>query len=199
MLDVIFTRLFFIMRLSMIFVILLFCGGFIFGLSPALATILSLYHNYKTEAEQYTYSEAFEIFKKLFLQSNLVLLSIIGLQCFLSYGIYLLLQMEKNFFTLLLSIFNSLLFIYVYFIYTIYLKLQIYYEFNFLNGLKLSAMVVFFSLISLLKLLVGTIICVFVMWKVSIIIGIFLPVIWLMFLYDVLEPIYHQLDAKMEI
>lgn len=193
--ELFFSRMYLLMRLGMIYLVLIMCGGIIFGLSPAFVAILTLYSEHKLSIEQYTLKNAWTIFKKNFIQANQFWITTIILMGLLGYGIFLSVQLSQNVVILVLTIVNCMLGIYIFCVYASYLKLQNYYTFTFLNGIKMAAISVFLGVVPFLKLLVGTSICMFFMAHVSIVISVFIPILWLMFLFDVLDPIYKQIDT----
>ncbi|MGT2828335.1 DUF624 domain-containing protein [Streptococcus hillyeri] len=196
-LDHIFSRLFFVMKLGMLFVILLLSGGVILGFSPAATVLLTLYHEHRLEIDQYQFTEAYRLFRRQFWQANAFFVVIVGLIGLLGYGLFLLVQLPQQLIVLLLMVSNCCLILYLWAVYACYLKLQVYYTFTFVEGLKLSSIAVFLGLVPFVKLGIGTAICLFIGWKVSLIIGVFIPILWLLFLFDTLEPIYHQVEQKM--
>lgn len=196
-LDLIFSRLFFLMKLGMIYFVLVLCGGIILGFSPAATAILSLYHEHKTDISQYHFKDAWSYYKKNFRQSNAIFLACFSIIALLIYGIFLLVQLPQNYFLLALTVLNCIFVVYLGLVYVLYLKLQVYYELHFKNALKLSAIAVFFDFFSLVKIILGTAICFYLVWQVSQLIALFLPILWLIFIFDVLEPNYRQVEAKM--
>ncbi len=70
-LDRLFTLLFFLMKLSAIYLVLLLLGGVVLGFSPANGTILYLYDNYHMDGSKYNFREAFGYFKEHFIRLNL--------------------------------------------------------------------------------------------------------------------------------
>ncbi|WP_162011660.1 DUF624 domain-containing protein [Streptococcus sp. S784/96/1] len=194
-LDSIFARLFVMMKLSMIGLTLSACAGFVLGVSPAAAVLLTLYHEHGLDAEEYQFKTAFQLFRKQFWQANAIFGMTVGFWGLLGYGIFFMVQLPQAFF--FLTVINLFGMCYVGAVYASYLKLQVYYEFTLIEGLKLSAMAVFLSLVPFMKLLIGTGICLFIGWKLPLIIGIFVPVLWLVFLFDVLEPIYYQVEQRL--
>lgn len=193
--ELFFSRMYVFMRLGMIYILLVICGGIIFGVSPACVSILSLYNEHKLSIENYTLKNAWIIFKKNFIQANQFWLATIIVIGLLGYSMFLSIQLTQNVMMFVLMIINCIVGIYVFCVYSAYLKLQIYYTFTFLTGIKMSAISVFLGIVPFLKLLIGTSICMFFMAHVSILISVFIPILWLMFLCDVLDPIYKQIDT----
>lgn len=194
LLDIFLTRLLFLMKLSMLFMVLLVIGGVIFGFSPASASLLAMYHAYGTESSKYTYSEAIAYFKRQFWASNRIFILVLAIALLLLYSVFLMIQLPQTLLTVMVSVVNVFLVLYLYCLYMCYLKLQIYYEFGFRYALKLSAMSVFFDWFAMFKLLCGTALCLLLTFKVTITLAVFLPTVWLLFAYDVLEPIYTQIE-----
>lgn len=194
LLDAFLTRLLFLIKISMLFLVLLVMGGIIFGFSPAAASFLSMYHAYGTDASRYTYSEAIAYFKQQFWASNRIFVMVLSVALLLLYSVFLIIQLPQTLITVMVSVINVFLVLYLYCLYMCYLKLQIYYEFGFRYALKLSAMSVFFDWFAMFKLLCGTALCLLLTCKVTITLAAFLPAIWLMFAYDVLEPIHTQIE-----
>lgn len=196
LLENIFLRVFFMVKLSMIYVVMVLSGLFIFGITPANATILYLYQQYRMDISRYHFTESWQYYKKQFRSSNAVFLVLGFAISLITYGTYLLVQLpNQSIFTVMLSVMNTFVSFYLLSIYAIYLKLQVYYEFKLLIAIKLSAIAVFFSIKALAKLLVGTAICIFLLSKVSLMVMVFIPVVWLMFVFDVLDPIYQRVAS----
>lgn len=192
--DVVFSRLLFLMKISVMYMLLVLAGGIVFGLSPASATLLTLYHDKGLQTERYQFKEAFALFRSVFKDANLVFYLFWGVGMLLAYGTYLTVQLPQHIGLIILSIINVFLILYLFCAYMVYLKLQIYYDCRLSQAIKLSAIAVFFHWFSLFKLLLGTFLCFFLIVNLSSTLALFLPSIWLMFTYDVLEPIYQQVE-----
>lgn len=72
-LDRLFTLLFFLMKLSAIYLVLLLLGGVVLGISPANGTILYLYDNYHMDASKYNFERRLAILKSILFGLTLAL------------------------------------------------------------------------------------------------------------------------------
>ena len=191
-----FEKIYFLMKLSMMYLVLVICGLFVFGFSPANATMMSLYAQHKGKAEGYHFSEAFSLFKASFLQANLYFFSLSVVGAGLAYGLYILTQLVPSIWFLLVMVVHLLVLFYLLCFYAVYLKLQVYFEFSYWMGAKLVAMAVFFDWKAIVKWLLGTVICALLAVKIPLIVFVFIPIIWLIFTFDVLHPIYEEVTKS---
>ncbi len=128
-LDRLFTLLFFLMKLSAIYLVLLLLGGVVLGISPANGTILYLYDNYHMDAYKYNFREAFGYFKEHFIRLNLGLGLVLLLIGLLFSGIWLLIQLPQTWWMPAVLITNAFGLFYV-LRYALFLKLQVHFEFS---------------------------------------------------------------------
>lgn len=196
LLENIFVLIFFLMKLVAFYVILVLSGGIIFGISPANATLLALYNTYGKKSEDYHFKEAWSYFKASFLISNSFFGIYFSLFLMLCFGIWLTLQVSLGLFFVFVVIFYSLLLLYLSLLYALYLKLQVYFEISFKNMLKLIIMGSFLSFSAGLKWFLGTAICLFLASRFPLLLVVFLPIIWLLFTFDSLDPIYQKVLEK---
>lgn len=193
-----FEKIYFLMKLSMMYLLLVICGLFVFGISPANAAMMSLHAQHKGKVENYHFSEAFSLFKASFLQANLYFFSLSVVGAGLAYGLYILTQLVPSIWLLLVLVVHLLALLYLLCFYAIYLKLQVYFEFSYWTGVKLAAMAVFFDWKAIVKWLLGSAICALLAVKIPLIVFVFVPIIWLIFTFDVLHPIYEEVEKSEE-
>ncbi|CAM4092642.1 hypothetical protein AT575_07360 [Streptococcus penaeicida] len=194
-LDKCFYWIYFLMKLSMIYLLLLLIGAVLLGFHPANTSMMSLMAKHQKDLDAYTFKEAFNIYKKDFWSSNAMGYLLGILAACIAYTIFHLPSVSSLALLFAIQVINSFFLNYLLCIYAVYLKLQVYYDFSFVNALKLSAMAVFFDMVAILKCLLGSFIVIFLLSKVSLLLAVFLPVIWLIFIADVLEPIYQMVKA----
>ncbi|MCQ9276620.1 DUF624 domain-containing protein [Streptococcus suis] len=193
-LDRLFTLLFFLMKLSAIYLVLLLLGGVVLGISPANGTILYLYDNYHMDASKYNFREAFGYFKEHFIRLNLGLGLVLLLIGLLFSGIWLLIQLPQTWWMPAVLITNAFGLFYIFALYALFLKLQVHFEFSLKTGLQLAAVSFFLDWKALVKFLLGSLVCGFLLFKLPLILFFFLPVLWLLFLYDAFDPVYKKVD-----
>lgn len=196
LLDGFFTTIYFLMRLSMLHLILSLCGGVIFGVAPANATLFYLYGQHKREIQSYQLQEAWTYYKKQFLPSNVVFAACLVGGLLLISGFWLLLQFSPSIWTLLGMICECLMLSYLFMLYVSFLKLQSHYEFSLKTGIKLAAISVFVSWKVVFKVLGGSLICGLLLYKLPLVLVVFLPIIWLLFIYDVTEPLHQKVEEQ---
>lgn len=194
-LDKCFYWIYFLMKLSMIYLLLLLIGAVLFGFHPANTSMMSLMAKHQKDLGAYTFKEAFSIYRKDFCSSNMLGYLLASLAVCIAYTIFHLPPISSLALLFVIQVINSFFLNYLFCTYAVYLKLQVYYDFSLVNALKLSAMAVFFDLVAILKCLLGSFIVIFLLSKVSLLMAVFLPIIWLIFIADVLEPIYQMVKA----
>ncbi|WP_259467092.1 YesL family protein [Streptococcus iniae] len=109
--DKLFHWVYYVMKLSMIYVVLLISGFFLLGFSPANASLMTLYNKHRTAAEKYTFSEAFAEFKSTFKLSNSVFLIVAMIALGLLYTLWGLSHMTPSlvvYFFLIMTLLASL-------------------------------------------------------------------------------------------
>ncbi|MGT2716407.1 DUF624 domain-containing protein [Streptococcus respiraculi] len=197
LIEFIFQRVYLALLVSGIFFLLTICGGIVFGIAPAGATVMSLFAEHGYDYRGYNWSVAWSLFKGNIRGSNLVFYSLAFVESVLLYGLYLTVQLPPSLLTVIVTFVQALLALFVCLAYSIYLKLQVYFEMSYLVSLKLSFVGLFISVAALIKLLVGTILLVWLSLRFPAV-GFFLLIgIWHFYISDVLEPIYEGLQAKM--
>ena len=197
-LEFVFNRIFLGMIATAYFWLLTLAGGVVFGLAPASATLMSLYAEHGYTYRAYHLKEAWELYKSNFVKSNLAFYSFMFVDLVLVYGLYLLVQLpHQTIFHLLATFLNVLVVALVFLAYTVFLKLQVYFDLSYKNTLKLSFIGIFMSLPAIAKVLLGSALLVGV--------GYYMPALlffvgigmWHFFISDMLEPIYESIHEKL--
>ena len=197
-LEFVFNRIFLGMMATAYFWLLTLAGGVVFGLAPASATLMSLYAEHGYTYRAYHLKEAWELYKSNFVKSNLAFYSFVFVDLVLVYGLYLLVQLpHQTIFHLLATFLNVLVVALVFLAYTVFLKLQVYFDLSYKNTLKLSLIGIFMSLPAIAKVLLGSALLVGV--------GYYMPALlffvgigmWHVFISDMLEPIYESIHEKL--
>ena len=197
-LEFVFNRIFLGMIATAYFWLLTLAGGVVFGLAPASATLMSLYAEHGYTYRAYHLKEAWELYKSNFVKSNLAFYSFVFVDLVLVYGLYLLVQLpHQTIFHLLATFLNVLVVALVFLAYTVFLKLQVYFDLSYKNTLKLSFIGIFMSLPAIAKVLLGSALLVGV--------GYYMPALlffvgigmWHFFISDMLEPIYESIHEKL--
>lgn len=197
-LEFVFNRIFLGMIATAYFWLLTLAGGVVFGLAPASATLMSLYAEHGYTYRAYHLKEAWELYKSNFVKSNLAFYSFVFVDLVLVYGLYLLVQLpHQTIFHLLATFLNVLVVALVFLAYTVFLKLQVYFDLSYKNTLKLSLIGIFMSLPAIAKVLLGSALLVGVgyympAWLFFVGIGM-----WHFFISDMLEPIYESIHEKL--
>lgn len=196
LLERLFMRVYFLMKLTSLLFVLSLYGGVFFGFVPASATLLFLYKVNGQDIEGYRLTSAFSYFKKQFVQANLVAALLLSVGLIVIYTIWFSIQLLPSLWIILALVSQFSLLIYVVSMYGLYLKLQVYYEFSAVVGLKLIASSLFLNGFALFKWWLGTGLCLFFAWKFPLVLAVFLPVVWLLFTFDSLDPIYQQIEER---
>lgn len=197
LIEFIFQKVYLALLASGIFFLLSFCGGIVFGVAPAGATVMSLFAEHGYDYQGYSWSEAWDLFKRNSIRSNLIYYTFFAVGAGLVYSLYLLVQLPPTLVTILLTFFQALLVLFICFAYSIYLKLQVYFEMSYLDSLKLSFIGLFVNAVALIKLMIGTVLLVFLGLRFPAV-GFFLLVgAWHFYVSDVLEPVYRGIEEKM--
>lgn len=186
--------LFFLMKLSAIYLVLVLCGGVVLGFSPANASLLSLYDQHRMDASKYHFRDGWSLFKANFVQLNLAVGLFLSLLLVLFTGLWLAIQLPPSWWSLLAILANSCGLFYLFSLYGLFLKLQVHFEFSLFLGIKLAAISLFLNWKSPLRFLLGSLVVAFFWAEVPLILSFFLPAIWLIFVYDIFDPIYQQVD-----
>lgn len=194
--DKLFHWVYYLMKFSMIYMVLLISGFFLLGFSPANASLMTLYNRYRTDAEKYTFSEAFTEYKSSFKLSNILFLFVAVIAIGLSYTLWGLSHMQPSLLVYFFLVMTFLASLFLASFYAVYLKLQVYYDFKVKDAISLSFVAIFFHCLSICKWLLGTVILLVIGRHLPLVLVVFLPVFWLIFTFDILEPIYKQVSKQ---
>ncbi|TFU97413.1 DUF624 domain-containing protein [Streptococcus cuniculi] len=197
-LEFFFLKIYFFMRLSMLYIALCACGLFVFGFSPANATMMYLYKRNRDKVEKYHWKDAFSYFKEHFVLSNSMAFLIMGIAAVFFASLWAYLQLPPTIWVLMGLSIQAVALLLLFCIYGVYLQLQCYYTVRFLLSIRLALIGIFLDIWSLVKWLIGSGICFFLFSKVSLLVAVFIPVVWLLFTADVLEPIYRKIEERVQ-
>lgn len=157
MIEVLFIRIWVVIKLTLIFWLLSLSGGFILGFGPALKVVTELYLEENFEHSEIKLKKAYRIFKNNFKRANLIFWFYAVIAGILIYNLYLSVQIQNLlFFVISFILLFALTYVVTAFEYSIILDSQ--FEINFGNLLKISFISNFISFRTYLKLLLGMII-----------------------------------------
>ena len=197
-LELVFHRFFLGMIVSAYFWLLTLAGGVIFGMAPASATIMSLYAEHGYSYRSYRFKETWSLYKNNFIKSNLTFYTFLIFGLVLVYGLYLMVQLPNQTILHLAATFLNLFILAMVFLaYTVFLKLQVYFDLSYQNTLKLAFIGIFMSLSAVVKVLLGSVllgVITFYMPALFFFVGIGM---WHFFISDILEPVYESIHEKM--
>lgn len=193
-LDSFFQLSFLLMKLSAIYLILLLAGGLVLGFAPANASLLDLYEKHKWEISAYRFGEAFQLFKQHFWMANTAFIVVGVLASILFSGLWLLVQLPTSIWKPLVLVSNGFALLFTCSLYATFLKLGSRLQFKLILGLKLAAIALFLDWKSWLRFLLGTGLCLLLWQRLPLILVFFLPVVWLLFLSESLEPMCQKLE-----
>ena len=197
-LELVFHRFFLGMIVTAFFWLLTLAGGVVFGLAPASATLMSLYAEHGYTYRAYSLKEAWELYKKNFIKSNLTFYTFLIFGLVLVYGLYLMVQLPNQTILHLAATFLNLFILAMVFLaYTVSLKLQVYFDLSYQNTLKLAFIGIFMSLSAVVKVLLGSVllgVITYYMPALFFFVGIGM---WHFFISDILEPVYESIHEKM--
>lgn len=197
-LEFVFNRFFLGMIATAFFWLFTLAGGVVFGLAPASATLMSLYAEHGYTYRAYSLKEAWELYKSNFVKSNLAFYSFVLVDLVLVYGLYLLVQLpHQTIFHLLATFLNILVVAFVFFAYTVSLKLQVHYELSYRNTVKLALIGIFMNLPAIAKVLFGTVMLVGIGYYMPALLFFVGIGVWHFFISDMLEPVYESIHEKL--
>lgn len=143
-------------QLTLLFHLLSLCGGIVLGIGPALQTIVILQQQTPQEEMHYSIKEAFAIWKVSFKKSNLAFWLLAILFVFLSYNLFVSVQLQSIIWLaisfLLICVLLTLAVLYTYFLFY-----EAVYEIPLKENLKLSFFSVFISFKSLVMTIMALI------------------------------------------
>ncbi|MGT2933126.1 YesL family protein [Streptococcus catagoni] len=151
-------------QLTLIFHLLTICGGIVFGLGPAWQTLINLQTQWDQKDAKRDMKTIFSIWKANFLKANYIFFSFFLLLGFLSYNLYLALQIKEIFFLAL----TFLLVVAILLSYLLYIYMTFYncfYEISLWNNAKLSFMSLFLSGKALLTQIILTVAVWGITWQ----------------------------------
>lgn len=200
LIEFLFTKIYISMLISGIFLLLSLSGGLIFGIGPAGMTVMSLIEAYGDDYKSYSLREAWGLFKTNFQQGNKVFLTFLAFYAFLTYGVYLMVQLpQQSYLYIVIGLIDLIFLLILPFIYALYLKIQVHFDLSYQNSLKLSFITLFMAPISaILKLVVGTCLLLLISWYAPAL-GFFVLIgMWHFYANDVLEPVYTVLKERLQ-
>ena len=197
-LELVFHRFFLGMIVAAYFWLLTLAGGVIFGVAPASATIMSLHAEHGYSYRSYRFKETWSLYKNNFIKSNLTFYTFLIFGLVLVYGLYLMVQLPNQTILHLAATFLNLFILAMVFLaYTVFLKLQVYFDLSYQNTLKLAFIGIFMSLSAVVKVLLGSVllgVITYYMPALFFFVGIGM---WHFFISDILEPVYESIHEKM--
>ncbi|MGX7417543.1 YesL family protein [Carnobacterium gallinarum] len=195
-LETFFNRCYLFIKLSLIFWGLALAGGLIFGIGPALVTIANLFGEYRWEFKQMKVSVCWEIYKENFKRGNLLFYIFSAISLFLSYNLYLSVQINGLIFIMIdFMIIFALFYTALSFWFAILIQSQ--YDCQLKDLFKLAGALVFMSFKNLLVLTIGGILLLVVTYKFPGLILFGSIGFWIVFLTNVAQSLFEQLDQQL--
>lgn len=155
-----------VIKLNLFFHLFTLMGGILFGIGPSIQMVSDLFQLSKLDYKEVTFKEAFSIWKKRFVRSNiqfLIFLSIFGV---LSYNLYLSVQLLGITWLIIdFILISAILFMYVAYQYII--SYETSYEMPLFEMNKLAFISVFFGFGAFWKLLFGVVTIGFITWQMK--------------------------------
>ena len=146
-----FNRFYVVVKLNLYFWLLTIMGGIIFGIGPALLTIVKLSLEYRWDHQELTWKNVFSTFKTSYKRGNFSFYGFLLLGVILSYNLYFSLQINHLLFLIIdfLLIF-ALFLMAISFLFSLFIEAQ--YEAAIKDVWKLSFLLFFMDFWTLLKL-----------------------------------------------
>lgn len=197
-LEFIFTRVYVAMLATGIFWGLTFAGGLVFGMGPASATLMTLYAEHGMSYKDYSWSQAWALFKENFIRSNQVFLTFLLVEGLLVYGMYLMVQLPGlTIFQIFVLLFNLVFLLIAPLAYAVYLKIQTYFDLSYVNALKLSLIGMLLDIRAVTKFLLGTILLGAIGYYMPALVFFVFIGVWHFFVHDIFEAVYQDIRSKL--
>ncbi len=196
--EQIFIRCYTIIKLNLIFVGLMFCGGILLGIGPAWSTITQLAFSEEFSYKEITWKRAFAQFKASFKRGNALFYLFAGAFALLAYNLYLVVQMKGLVFfviTLVLAFCLCVLFLGYFFV----LITDARYETNVKNILNLSVMAFFSNFFTLIKMALGFFVVGFLTFKYPALLLFGVEAITIFFALFITRGVYEMINKKFEL
>ncbi|WP_334330380.1 DUF624 domain-containing protein [Companilactobacillus sp. HBUAS59699] len=162
--QVLFIRIYTIIKLNLIFWILAFAGALVAGVGPSILTVSELYYTHGFDYREITFQTAWSRFKENFQKGNLIFWTFAATELFLSYSLYMSVQLQglifiiSDFVIIAMLILSVCLFWYV-------VNIQSGFTINYLNSLKLAFAHFFYNFFDNVKEIIGLIIIIGVTYQ----------------------------------
>lgn len=157
--QVLFIRIYTIIKLNLIFWILAFFGVIIAGVGPSILTVSELYYTHGFDYREITFKVAWAKFKENFQKGNTIFWTFAAVEMFLSYSLYMSVQLQglifliSDFVIIAMLLLSICLFWYV-------VNIQSGFKINYLNSLKLALAHFFYNFFDNVKEILGLIIII---------------------------------------
>ncbi|MBO1298656.1 MULTISPECIES: DUF624 domain-containing protein [unclassified Enterococcus] len=163
-LETLFIRVWVIMKLTLYFWGLTFCGGVILGIGPAWKVVNEQFYRHGFEYKEITFSGSWRMFKQNFVRANQLFGLFSACLFLLSYNLYLSVQIQGILFLVIdfILLFSML---YAYANYQYSMILDSGYQMSLGNLLKLSLISSFASFSTFLKIILGSGMILWVTWN----------------------------------
>ncbi|WP_125588229.1 YesL family protein [Companilactobacillus jidongensis] len=162
--QVLFIRIYTIIKLNLIFWVLAFAGGLVAGIGPSLLTVSELYYTNEFDYREITFNTAWSKFKTNFKKGNTIFWTFTAVEIFLSYSLYTSVQLHglifivSDFVIIAMLLLAFCLFWYV-------MNIQSGFTINYLNSLKLAFAHFFYNFFDNVKEIFGLAIIIGVTYR----------------------------------
>ncbi|WP_125565778.1 YesL family protein [Companilactobacillus insicii] len=162
--QVLFIRIYTIIKLNLIFWVLAFAGGIVAGVGPGILTVSELYYTHGFDYREITFKSAWSSFKGNFKKGNTIFWTFAAKELFLSYSLYMSVQLQgpifiiSDFVIIAMLLLSICLFWYV-------MNIQSGFEIDYLNSLKLAFAHFFYNFFDNVKEIIGLIVIIGVTYR----------------------------------
>lgn len=152
-----------IIKLNLIFHLLCVLGLYIFGVGPALQVVSKLFQESQLDYKEVTFKRMFSLWRIYFKRSNYQFYFFLGLFLFVTYNLYLSIQMI-GFFWLMLDFLLVTMLVSLFVCYQYIIVYEGYYVMSFLQSIKLAIISLFLNFRTFWKILIGISIILGITW-----------------------------------
>ncbi|PCS01032.1 DUF624 domain-containing protein [Lactococcus fujiensis] len=196
-LEILFTRVWTVVKLTLIFWLLSICGGFIFGIGPALKVITEQYMAHGFDWKSISWKESFKMFKADFWKANALFLITLFFFLLLSYSLFLSVQIKGLiFFIIDFMLIFAIFILFVAYEYALIIGSQ--YRIELINLVKMSIISCFSSFSTFWKMTIGSFCILVLTWQFK---GLILfGIVGLMQIYNahVTKKWRNKIDEKLD-
>jgi uncharacterized membrane protein YesL len=196
--EQIFIRCYTVIKLNIIFVGLMFCGGIVLGVGPAFSSITQLAFEEGFAYKEITWKKAFSLFKEDFKRGNALFYLFAGAFILLAYNLFLVVQMKGIVFFVITFVLAFCLCVLI-LGYFFALITNTRYDTTFKNILNLSIMAFFSNFFTLIKMILGFAVIAFLTYKYPALLLFGMEAIAIFFTLFITRGVYEMINKKFEL